>query len=296
MRLPAPPHRPRRRERHASSPRQQRPRPSRPPPSRAPQREPPPCASATERTIERPRPAPPPSRGGRRARRARAAARRVAGSSARPAVDDPQHAPSVGLARVRPRRGRPARCGGRRSRPGCRPGARAAGRRRARARARGRQRSAHARRLAPPRGRARDRREVDRLAAASGRLARASTHQPSSSASVRSAASITPSPISRSSPAAGVGVGERDVGLRADDGQRAAQLVAGVGHEAPLGGERARHRARARRPGEQPSRAPPATQRGARQRDSTGGASCVERGRGAPACGSVRRRWRPMSQ
>ena len=55
---------------------------------------------------------------------------------------------------------------------------------------------------------------------------------------------------------AGVRVGERDVDLGADDRQRAAQLVARVGHEALAGGERLGRR------GELPPRERPPEGRG----------------------------------
>ena len=63
----------------------------------------------------------------------------------------------------------------------------------------------------------------------------ASSSSRSSSSSVRSVVSTTARATSRSSSTLGVGVVERDLGLGADDRQRGAQLVAGVGDEPALG-------------------------------------------------------------
>ena len=142
---------------------------------------------------------------------------------------------------------RPARagCGARRSRRGWRRGARAAGGRRAPAR---RPRS----RVARPGARRRPRRRSGRARARArrrGRPGRGAATPASERASVSSAWIRRSVAVGRVAHrlghlaqlgVRGVGVGERDVELGADHAQRRAQLVRGVGHEAPLAGERGR--------------------------------------------------------
>ena len=254
----------------------------------------PPCASATERTIESPRPAPPrpvrpPRSNGSTSRAA------TAGIDHRAAVDDVEHRAAVADAACAPRRTRPARCSGRRSRSGC-PARRSSSRRSPLTPAG----SSSSRTRTPlgahaPRGGAGRRRQVDVLAVGSSRPERASTIRPSSSASISSAAPSTWCAHRAQLLDGRVGVRQRDVGLGADHGQRASAARA---RRWPRSA-----RARRTRPASTPARAPPAPSPSALatsvapgQRQQVLHAQLAERRRrprtGRP-CGP---RWRAISQ
>ena len=209
----------------------------------------PPCASATERTIERPSPAP------RSSPRAAAALERLeqprggVRPGRRAAVVDAQQRLARRARRCGRRRTRRGGCSGRRSRQVLREPLEQPRARRARGGAGSSCRStSSAARVAPRRGAAPRRRgRPARVRAADGRCGPAAI-RPSSRSSMRSTVSTTSAAHRAQLLRAGVRVGERDVDLGADDGQRAAQLVPRVGDEPLARLERAPGGARARAP------------------------------------------------